>query len=115
MSNEIPLVWQDGVLIKKPDPSSFDERMRKRRLDRFMFERVRQAWEANWPLSPNAQAGDRYLPKVIAAKGEFSAKEAKAAMQAHIEAGNLMPDRKNARSSMGLRVVRDPFADSSVS
>ena len=74
-----------------------------------MFERIRQAWDANWPLSPNPQAGDRYLPKVIAGTGEFSAKEAKVAMQVHIQAGNLKPDRKNARSSMGLRVAKDPI------
>ena len=101
-------MWQDGILVKKPDPDSLDESARKRQLDRFMFERVRQAWDADWPLSPNPQAGDRYLPRAVAAKGEFAAKEAKAAMHLHMEAGNLKPDRKNARSSMGLRVIRDP-------
>ena len=105
----IPLLWQDAVLIKKPDPTSSDQRMRKRRLDKLVFEQVRQAWDADWPLSPNPQAGERYLPKAIARLSEFSAKDAKDAMLTHMTAGNLKVDRKSARKPTGLNVEKDPF------
>jgi hypothetical protein len=105
----IPLVWQDGVLVRKPDSSSFDERLRRRRLDQFMFERICQAWDAGWPLSPAPQTKERYLPKSLASDGEFSAKELAEAMSGHLKAGNIAVDQKTARSPKGLRVKKTPF------
>ena len=62
------LIWHEGVLVKKPDPDSFDERVHKRQLDRLLFERVRQAWEQGDPLSSKPQAADRFLPAKLHAR-----------------------------------------------
>jgi RecA-family ATPase len=105
---EIPLEWQDGVLVAKAPVDSLEDRARKRQIDRMIFERVEQAWAANWPLSATAQTGDRYLPKALAKRGGFKAKEIKAAMHLHLEAGNLQQDKLPKKGLTGLRVERKP-------
>ena len=103
---EIPLEWKGSVPVAKALPDSLSERARKRQIDRLIFERVEQAWEAGWPLSPTAQVQDRYLPKCLARGSGFKAKEIKAAMLLHVEAGNLQPDQLPKKGLKGLRVVR---------
>ena len=105
---EIPLEWKGAVLVAKAPPDSLEERARKRQIDRLVFERVEQAWAANWPLSASAQAGERYLPKALAKRGGFRAKEIKAAMHLHLEAGNLQQDKLPKKGLTGLRVERKP-------
>ncbi len=105
---EIPLEWKGSVLVAKAPPDSLGERARKRQIDRLVFERVEQAWEAGWPLSPTPQVQDRYLPKCLARGSGFKAKEIKAAMLLHVEAGNLQQDQLPKKGLKGLRVVRKP-------
>ncbi len=105
---EIPLEWKGSVLVAKAPPDSLEERARKRQIDRLIFERVEQAGAANWPLSATAQTGDRYLPKALAKRGGFKAKEIKAAMHLHLEAGNLQQDKLPKKGLTGLRVEHKP-------
>ncbi len=105
---EIPLEWKGSILVAKALPDSLEERARKRQIDRLIFERVEQAWAANWPLSPTPQAAERYLPKSLARGSNFKAGEIKAAMLLHVEAGDLQPDQLPKKGLRGLRVVRKP-------
>ncbi len=105
---EIQLEWKGSVPVAKAPPDSLEERARKRQIDRLIFERVEQAWAANWPLSATPQVGERYLPKIIASRSDFRAGEIKAAMLLHVEAGNLQPDQLPKKGLKGLRVVRKP-------
>ena len=94
--------------MAKAPPDSLDERIRKGQIDRLIFQRVEQAWQAGWPLSPTAQVADRYLPKSLARGTDFRASEIKAAMLMHIEAGNLQQDQLPKKGLRGLRVHRNP-------
>ena len=105
---EIPLEWMGGVLVAKASPDSLTERSRKRQIDRLVFERVEQAWQAGWPLSATPQVTDRYLPKCLASGSGFKAKEIATAMLLHLEAGNLKQDQLPKKGLKGLRVVRKP-------
>ncbi len=105
---EIPLEWKGSVLVAKAPPDSLSERARKRQIDRLIFERVEQAWQAGWPLSPTPQVAERYLPKSLARGSNFKAREIKAAMLLHVEAGNLQSDQLPKKGLRGLRVVRKP-------
>ncbi len=105
---EIPLEWKGSVLVAKALPNSLEERVRKDQIDRLIFERVAQAWAANWPLSATPQVGERYLPKILASRSDFRAGEIKAAMNLHLEAGNLQQDQLPKKGLKGLRVHRKP-------
>ena len=89
---------------------SFDQRFRRKRLDKLLFERVEKAWKADWPLSAEPSTVERYLPQALTKKSEFKAEEIREAMQTHLENGNLKVDSRTSRTARGLKVVSNPFA-----
>ena len=106
----LTLFWDDGVFVAEPAPDAFDASLRKRTLDTLLFERTQKAWDNDWPLSAQPSTGDRYLPHAISRGSDFKVAEAKTAMLAHLDAGNLTVDQRLSRTAKGLRVVRNPYA-----
>ena len=102
---EIRLIWKDGVLVLEPALDSFDQRFRRRRLDKLLFERVEAAWKADWPLSPSPSTGERYLPRALARDSEFRADELREAMDAHLKNGSLRVGQVKSKGARGLCVV----------
>ena len=106
--DEISLEWTNGVLIAKPRPDEYEQRIEIRQLDRLIFEKVGEGWRREQPFSSKPQAVDRYLPKFIARTTAFKAKQARDRMQGWIDSGHLAVARLTTKSPWGLRIERLP-------
>ena len=98
----IDLAWRDKVLCVAD--SAIDPEARRWEVETMIVNRCRTAWEDGQPLTNKPQAIDRYLPKVLARRGDFNVGEIKDAMDRMSDAGRIKIDRQNARSPTGFRV-----------
>ena len=103
----LPLVWRDAVLMPE-SPGGTVERIRRRTLDKLIFEKVNEGWHRDMPYSISKQSGPRYLPAHIARTSEFKAREIQAAVVSWIDSGHLVTDRKSTKYPSGLRIERAP-------
>ena len=103
------LEWsEEGVLVAADKPGALSQRIRRRQLERLIFEKVQEGWDRDAPYSSRPQMADQYLPGVISRTTEFKHPEIKAALQSWIDSGHIVTDQKTTRSPRGLRIAKQP-------
>ena len=108
--DQIDLDWSDGVLRRRPEPGSLEQRVRKRQIDQFIFTQIAAAWDRDMPLTAEPRTGkDRYLPAVLCGGGEYKKAELHAAMMTNLSAGNIKVDQRKTRTPKGLKLIANPY------
>lgn len=103
----IQLGWRNGVLVPAAGQDGMVQRIDGSRIDRAIFETVREGWQRKTPYSSSRQASDRYLPRLVAAKGICKTNEAERAMMTMLANGVLANTERRAGQRPSLFVVAD--------
>ena len=106
----IDLTWENGVLALLSTSHSLAS-MKKRSLDKIIFNEIEAAWNRGNPLSLFPQAKDRYLPELLALQHGGKVIEYLNRTKGWIASGHILSNQsivRNTRAQKGLRVVKWP-------
>ena len=103
----IQLGWRNGVLVAAGPPGSVVARIDGARIDRAIFETIREGWARKAPCSSSHVSRDRYLAALVAAKGVCPEKQARRVMMTMLANGVIANTERRSGQRPSLYVVAD--------